>query len=408
MSRRLEGGGALASAVLLFELLLGLLLLTGCWNRRELNELAIAAAMGMDKAADGYRISIQIINPGEIAAKKGGGMMSPVVTYAASGHTVMDALRKMSTEMPREIYLAHLRILVIGESLARQGIGKVLDVLSRYHEVRTDFHIVAARDRTAEEVLSSLTALEKIPANRLYTSLDLSEKIWATTGKTNLDTLISAIGSEGQGAVMTGIEIVGDPENGRTVEQLKRTTPSPLLRFSGLGVMRQDKLEGWLGERESKGLGYTRGNLAGAPISFPCPRGGYIGVELIRMKSDVRGEVKAGKPVGSVRIRAEGNLSEVECETDVLKLGSISELEKETENEIRTSVLEAVRRVQREYRSDIFGFGEALHRAKPAAWKKWKRDWPRMFAGLEVKVNVDVKIRRIGTVGDPVVQKLEE
>ncbi|SDN66931.1 spore germination protein KC [Paenibacillus sp. yr247] len=60
-------------SMILFLLTTMVLLSAGCWNRRELNELAIAGAIGIDKAGNQIRLSVQVMNPGEIAVKKGGG-----------------------------------------------------------------------------------------------------------------------------------------------------------------------------------------------------------------------------------------------------------------------------------------------------------------------------------------------
>lgn len=37
------------------------LLLSGCWSKRELNELAIVVALGVDKVDDEYELSIQVV-----------------------------------------------------------------------------------------------------------------------------------------------------------------------------------------------------------------------------------------------------------------------------------------------------------------------------------------------------------
>ena len=52
---------------LLCVLLAGLFILSGCGAVR-VNELALSVAMGLDKTADGYLLTEQIINPA-VAAK---------------------------------------------------------------------------------------------------------------------------------------------------------------------------------------------------------------------------------------------------------------------------------------------------------------------------------------------------
>lgn len=46
-------------------------MLTGCWSSREISELMIVTGMGIDKdpKSENYVITMQIINPGEIASQ---------------------------------------------------------------------------------------------------------------------------------------------------------------------------------------------------------------------------------------------------------------------------------------------------------------------------------------------------
>ena len=177
-----------------------------------MNELGISVGIGIDKAGKGYRVSAQVVDPGEVASGKSSGNRTSVTLYEATGDTVTEAIRKMTTISPRVIYLAHLRVLVIGESLARAGIEKPLDLFSRDPEVRTDFFIVIAKGSSAKDVLKILTPLEKIPVNKLYMSLATSQKEWAPTTTITLDELMSDIISEGTNPVLTGVKVTGVEE----------------------------------------------------------------------------------------------------------------------------------------------------------------------------------------------------
>ncbi|MED3810510.1 Ger(x)C family spore germination protein, partial [Priestia megaterium] len=58
-------------------------LLSSCWSKKELTDLAIVSAMGVDKTEDGrYTVTLQIINPGNVAGELvgGGDSQSPPVT----------------------------------------------------------------------------------------------------------------------------------------------------------------------------------------------------------------------------------------------------------------------------------------------------------------------------------------
>jgi spore germination protein KC len=128
-----------------------LLLLSGCWSSRELNELAITVAVGIDKAEDGIIVTVQLINSGDIQAKTPTNGPS-VTTFSIKASSVMEGLRKITTKSPRKIYLSHLRMLVISESMAEDGIAEVLDFFARDHEVRTDYFVVVAKNTKASNV----------------------------------------------------------------------------------------------------------------------------------------------------------------------------------------------------------------------------------------------------------------
>ncbi len=396
------------SKLLVFICFLLLLpLLTGCWSRRELNELGISVGIGIDKAGKGYRVSAQVVDPGEVASGKSSGNRTSVTLYEATGDTVTEAIRKMTTSSPRVIYLAHLRVLVIGESLARAGIEKPLDLFSRDPEVRTDFFIVIAKGSSAKDVLQILTPLEKIPANKLYMSLVTSQKEWAPTSTITLDELMTDIVSEGTNPVLTGVKVTG-VEDGQSQHNVEMIDPPGRLSYSGLAVFNEDKLIGWLNEKESKGYSYIKDKVRMTVGSMPCPEGGKIALDVIRSKTIVKGKVTNGKPHIDIKIKMETSVGEVECRIDLLKRKTIKDLEKNAEERVNELVRGAIKKVQNHLKVDIFGFGDAIHRADPAAWKILKEDWDERFTHLDVNVQADVKIRRIGTVTNSFFHKQEE
>ncbi|PLR80696.1 Ger(x)C family spore germination protein [Bacillus canaveralius] len=394
-----------------FVLIILLVPLTGCWNRRELNELAIAVAMGIDKSGEQYQVSAQIVNPGEIVTQKGGGTNSPIVTLTSTGDSMMEAVRKMTIKSPRKIYFAHLRLFVIGEELAREeGIAKTLDLISRDPEFRTDFFIIVAKETTAEQVLKIFSIpLEKIPANKMFESLETSQKVWAVTATQTLDELISDLVAAGTNPLLTGVEVTGDPARGEKRENIQKTSPQAILKINGMAAFYKDKLVGWLNEDESKGANFINDKVKSTVVTVQCPKKGNISVELIRSKTKVSGKVVNGRPEVDVTVRTEANVAEVQCgEVDLSKTQTIYDLETKTEQAIQSDIEAALNKAQKDYKSDIFGFGEAIHKADPAYWKKAKKDWKKEFVNLQANIKVDVKIRRIGTLSKSFLNELKE
>lgn len=108
------------------------LLLTGCWNRTELNEIGLISALGIDRSEEGWIVTYQFINPSAISAgtggaSKAGGGESPVHVFSSEGPTLREAIDVSYTESPRRLYFPHADVLVLGKEAARKSITDVID-----------------------------------------------------------------------------------------------------------------------------------------------------------------------------------------------------------------------------------------------------------------------------------------
>ncbi|OPH57218.1 hypothetical protein BC351_25455 [Paenibacillus ferrarius] len=387
-------------------ILLGFVL-SGCWDRHELNDLAITVGIGFDTSGKQYLVTAQIVNPSEVAAKKGSGYSTPITTLSATGVSTLEAVRKLTTMAPRKIFASHLRILVIGEDLARQGINKVMDGVSRDHEVRSDFYIIVAKGTTASKVLKVLTPIERIPANKMFKTLETSEKSWSPTVSVQLDRFLTNLGDPTREAVLTGLVIKGYSKKGESRTNLNETSPSSILEYSGLALFKQDKLVDWLNEDESKGYNYIMGNVKSTMGHLTCPEGGTLTLEIIREKTKMKGKIVNGKPEINIHVFVEENVSEVQCHINLLDPQTISELEGIAKANL-TKVMYAVIQKAKENKADIFGFGEAIEDEAPKTWTRLKSDWENEFAKLKVNIDVNIQIRRLGTINNSLIERPEE
>ncbi|MDR6553480.1 Ger(x)C family spore germination protein [Paenibacillus qinlingensis] len=390
---------------LLFILIM--VITSGCWNRKELDQISIATAIGIDKKGDSYNVSVQLLNSDEIASTKGVGQRMPVVTLQlSSGHTLFESFRKLTTSSPRKILSSHLRILILGEGLAKEGIAKVLDLLSRDHELRSDFNILLARNATANDILQVLTPLEKIPANKLYSSLIASEKNWGVTTDVDLHQLIYDLVDPGKDPVLSSVHIKGDSQLGKSRNNLNSVLPPATLEFESLGVIHQDQFAGWLTDRESKGYNYALGNLQSTIVPLSCQSGGRMSIELISTKANIKAKFMNEHPEAFVNLQVEANIGEVACELNLKSTYTLQNIEEQLNEEIKQTILDSVAKAK-SYQSDIFGFGAALHRANYRLWNPMKDNWEKAFVDLPVQVTVNSRIRRTGSVVESFIDQME-
>lgn len=401
MSFRTKAAWLLLVAIELF-------ILTGCWNRRELNELSIASAFGFDKKKDQYQLTVQVINASEISANKSGGKRLPVITQQlAGGATIFESMRELTKTTPRKIYSSHIRIVVIGEKLAREGIAPVLDILSRDHELRTDFYFIIAKGTKAEDILKVLTPLEKIPSNKLYSSLNSAQNSWGVTSKIDLHELIFDLVSKGKDPALAAIKISGDPNIGESQKNLDSVHPPVTQEYDGMAVFHEDRLVGWLNPFESKGYNFIRGQIKSTIVTVGCPSGGKISIELLRENTKVKARVNDGKLNMEVKIQAEGNIGEVACGSeDIGNPETIKRLELAANKEIERMATASMTKAK-QLKSDIFGFGNAVHRSHRHLWYPLEKEWDEYFVHLPVNIEAELSIRQTGSVVESFLRKMK-
>ncbi|MFP5113046.1 Ger(x)C family spore germination protein [Bacillaceae bacterium C204] len=385
-----------------------LLLLGGCWSSREITELMIVTGMSIDKDEENgdYLVTMQIINPGEIASQTKTERLE-VTTYRTTGKTLYEVMRRISTEIPRKIYLSHIQLIIFGEELAKEGIGKALDFISRNQEFRTDFYILISKDGPGKDVLNVLTPTEASPSVSLYSAIEVSEKVWAPTKGVTLDELLNGLVLDGKDPVLTGVRVNGDRQEADEVAGLEQIKPSAVTKITGYAGFKGDKLVGWLNEIESKGYNYIIDNVKSTVGSIPCEEDGNIALEINKAKSKMISNIMKGKPSITMEVNVEANIGEVQCEIDLSKEKTIKKIENDAKDHLKFIMGESVSKAQNELKSDIFGFGEAIHRQHPEAWKRLKGNWDETFPELEINYRINYDIKRLGTISNSFQQDIK-
>jgi len=393
--RRMNGVRAIIAGLAL------VLLLTGCWNRRELNALSVVLAMGVDKVGEQYVVTLQIVDPTQMSHDRVA-ERSPVVTFTQRSATIFEALRKVTTKASRRMYVAHLRLLVFNEEAAREGINDIVDFVARDHEFRPDFYMAIAKGANAQDLLELTTPTEVLPAMELYKSLKVSQQAWAPTAAVNIVEFLQKTTKTGIEPVLTGVTVTGNLKKGKSLGNVSRPKSFAEFKYVGIGVMKDDRLIGWLNESESKAYNYITNNIRSTVGIIDCPGSdGKFNIEVIESKVKIVPSVRDGEPYALVKTSIEANLSEIGCNVDLTKEAEFLKLQAAASDRLKEILFDSIAKVQRQYGADIFGFGEAFHRKYPSQWHSWKQEWGKHFQAMPFEVAMDYKLRKIGKIINP-------
>ncbi|HAN09566.1 MAG TPA: Ger(x)C family spore germination protein [Clostridiales bacterium] len=388
-----------------------IIFLSGCWSSREINTMAIVIGIGIDKTESGYLVTVQVLNQKAIASKKPVDEPS-VILYSEEGKNLEEIMRRFTTKTSSILYNAHLRIVVIGEDVAKDGIKDILDFFARGHEFRTDFFFVITKDTTANRVLSILTPFEGVPGMKMFDSLKNSEDTWASTKSIRIVELVNDILADGKNPVITGVEVTDEITDNKmattSIDALKQTQVTNRTKYFGLGAFKKDKLVGWLDEDESKGYNYIIGNVKETVGYAEYGQKVKITYEVISAKSEIKADLVNGKPTMNVKIDIIANIGTVDGEFDVSKKENEKILSDIAEKKVKLICKKVLNKTQKDLKTDIFEFGEVIHREYPKVWEKIKDDWNNEFVNIPVKITVDVKINQLGQITKPFFIKEKE
>lgn len=375
-------------------------LLTGCWDSRELTDIGFVVAMAIDKGEKkNIRVTVQIVNPINVSSTQGGGspMPLPPTTYSAEGNNVFDATRVLSQKLSRQLHYGHAIVLLVGEDLATtQGIKKLFDGIERDSEFRPSATMVIARGTTGEEIIKQRTSLDNSPAIKIKKMVAETEKAFGENIDEKIYQVIQAIVSSGKEPTITGI-------------QLDSTNKEDKLMANGIATFKDGKLMRWLDGNESRGFLWVLGRVNSTLLTMDWNGQPHtIGIENIRTKSSFHSSFdKSGKPIIEVKIGADANIGEVDVPIDVTNPKLFLQIERLYMQAVHDEAVATIKLMQQQ-KSDIFGFGEVVHRDHPKQWRTLKRDWNDVtFPTIEVKVIVEAYLRNTGLRNRTIMESID-
>lgn len=375
------------------------MLLVGCWNYREIDEVEIVLGIGIDShiipAKDSEKLSIsQFLLTYEIVGikSKEGQLESRVLMN--EGDTFFRAIRKIIQKNGKQAYLAHMKILIISEELAKQGITEILDYTMRDAEYRPDVQVLITDGSKAEDMFSNGT--QEVVSMKLNEALNNQQKI-GTFESITVWNIIEKLSKKGFEPSMPLVK-VEQSEDGQLIHTI-----------DGTAVFKGDKMVGKLTGEETLYYLFIDDEINNQPLSMEYVyenKLGHISLEILSNTTEVKPITSGDKISMEIDIKCNVAINEMSNGLDILSDKDRKELEMYTEENIDKGIRDVIVRVQKEFQSDIFGFGDLIKRDKNKVWKKIEDDWEDIFPTIPIITNIDVEVKRSALSAEPI--KIDE
>lgn len=391
----------------LLLLLSSVALLSGCWDRMEIEERSTVLGLAVDIAEDKkedpinhpedadiptadvgmIEVTAQLAVPGQIplGPSQGGspgGPQDTVWVVKAVGHTLSEAVNNLQQQLSSTIFLGHLKIFIISDEVATKGIGEIIDFMKRNSEVRRDAWLLVNGHR-ADETLEVAPKLERIPALYLSNMLDNSIKM-GKLPKIRVGKFWIALENDGQDGYLPYITVKSKDN----------------IQVSGVGYFRENKL---VGHTKPYQIAYLNGliehNPGGSTAVIKLSDTETVQFQSTKRKSDYTVTLVNGKPHFDISVEVRGNITGKNIESiDLNKATTIQNIEEIAEKTFKPEFEELIKETQNK-ESDILGLGEYVRANLRDYWDqevKTQEKWRKIYKDLSVDVNVKVKIEGVG------------
>jgi spore germination protein KC len=366
-----------------------MILLTGCWNRVEINDIAIVTAIGLDLVEDDQlRLTLQVAVPSKlVTGGTGGSSGKSTIVISETGATVSEAYRNIQGKLSRRIFFSQSRVLLIGEDLAKKGVFHIVDFHTRYAEPRINSFIMFTKGK-ASKIINSMPKFESVSAEEMRELAKMGLKVYV---RDFLNMLLTE-----------GIEPFASQFTLKPLEVSTKNKSGETQAVSGIAVFKGDKLVGWMDEVETRGLLWIRNEIKTGVITIKIPEekgGGNISMEIIRGETNIVPILKQGELKLDVDVVTELSVIENDSKVNLHETKVIEEIQTNAEEEISKRIEMIIEKAKKEYKSDIFGFGQSVYKKYPKEWNThYKKNWENEFAQTKVTIHSKALVRRIGLI----------
>lgn len=360
---------------------------TGCWDRREINEIVFPYSVGLDlldrENFEGGRYNITFTYPNINALGEKAIQEDVVLLESVKANNIFEATTNLTDRLSRTIYLRDLKTVVIGETLGEnsQLMKELIDGLNRDYVVNQGLYFVvvkaAAKDLLEIKVKSKEQAesqglLYKLIRNEQNSTRFIPSTLHSFTKEMNMAdaTLVPVARIEGKkiivdsDAVFRGYKLIGylDKEDNRNISILTN-----IVKDFRLNV-----------------------DYGGVDLSIRAPRP-RAKKELVQQDDKLKIKYSI-KVKGQLEQFTSGRGHELDSEE------KLTNMEKALGDSLRESIKKTIRKVQKDLNADIIGVSDYLYKFEPDTWENIGDDFYKIFPGMDIEIETNVEIKRRGLV----------
>lgn len=368
-------------------------ILTGCWDQKNIEEHGFVVGSAIDLAEDQTKehvniaLTNQLVIPGQIGTpEQGGGEEKAFLNLTSEGESMFNINRHMASQTSRIPFYEHLKVLIVSEELAEkpQLLASLMDFFIRDHEMRRGVHVFIS-EGNAKDILQIDPKPERIPAIFLDTITENEQELLEMTQPVEVGKLHGLL----LGSKSYVLPKISAQEDKSKVYDDKTAV------FHGFN----NQMVGTLTGEETKGLNLLTEKNDGGSIKFEIDNK-LMTYETTGTNVKVDIDTTDLNSLGvSINIMAEGGVAEMFGDRSLLDEAYIAKIEEKVAERIEQLANKTINKAQGELNADVLNIGNILQQRHYPLWKKMEGDWENgknYFSKVRIDVSAEVNVRQTG------------
>ncbi|WP_456287731.1 Ger(x)C family spore germination protein [Paenibacillus sp. AK002] len=360
------------------------LLLTGCWDNKEVQDINYITALGVDYKDEKYIIYVQMLDFATIAKQESGKQteQAPIWIGRGTGSTLTEALIDLYTSSQQRVSWGHVTALVLTEAVLKpEQLSQVFDLTNRSQEIRYTKWVYGTKDKM-EDLFTVSPFFQLSPLHSLLHEPRESYVQFSFIRPIQFVNFIRLYREKAATVMLPSLHI----STQNWSENLKQ---HPILEVNGGFLIKNKELMGWLPRSDLLGTRWLASNNTHAAVVVQANGEAVGSIRLEKPQSTI--EVIRKPDDASYRIK----LNVIGTVQNVYKQVGIKEMKRSTEDTLRKELQNTFRKAALIH-ADPYELCLQLYRVDPILWKKLAEEKKDIYDETALEIDVDVNIRYWG------------
>lgn len=375
-------------------------ILSGCNlpKGKPVQDKMIVTIVGIDKKDDTYTMTL-LTQITTVGGNEGGKEYPNTKIFSESGKTLFDIARNMHSFTDYDLFFGNLKFIIIGEELARNGIGNSLDFLVRDHEHRLTANVMVSIGTSAKDFIETTDMTSAELTDKLDSLFGSTDAISQTREVTMLD-FSKMMDSDSTQILLPCVNKVDKSKKLEARNEVGQLDAN----LDGYAIFKRDKLVVLAKDKVARGVNWLLNEIKSGIILAKDPKEELVSLEIIDAKLQI--EPNFDDLSVTFKVKFSTNVGEILGNYDIFNEKDIDILIKQQEQAIKKEITDAMELIKSN-KTDVIGIGDAFYHKDPKKWNEIKSDWCDILAQIPYNIEITSRINRSYIIIKPIEEKSE-